>query len=144
MKIAWIILLTLAAAACTPGTAIPDMDTARLAADGLVLQTDRSSYAAGEPVQLTLRNETGGPLGVNLCLSTLEQRRGGEWGEAPRQFDEVCTALLQLLEPGQSASHTFTVAAGFPTGEYRLRTRIERMHSGDADFYVSNPFRLGN
>jgi hypothetical protein len=135
-------MLALAISACQPGAPLPAADPARQAAEGLVLRTDRQSYSAGERVELTLRNETGEPLGVNLCLSTLEQRRNGEWADAPRQLEEVCTALLQLLEPGQTASHSFRLVPGLAAGEYRFRTRIEKMHTGATDHYASDAFQL--
>jgi hypothetical protein len=142
MRFALAALLALATTACQPGAPLPAGDPSRQAAEGLDLRTDRQSYSTGEQVVLTLRNDSGEPLGVNLCLSTLEHRRNGEWVDAPRQLEEVCTALLQLLETGQTASHSFRLVPGLTAGEYRFRTRIEKMHAGAADHYASNAFQL--
>jgi hypothetical protein len=110
--------------------------------EGVMLTTDRSSYRAGAELRLDLRNETGDGLGVNVCVSTLEVRDGTDWRRSPQQPDEICTMELRILEPGASASHTFTLPAGLGSGEYRFVTDVERMESGERGPVASAPFTV--
>jgi len=110
--------------------------------EGVMLTTDRSEYRAGGELRLDLRNDSGDGLGVNVCVSTLEVRDGAEWRQSTQQPDEICTMELRILEPGRSASHTFTLPAGLAAGEYRFVTDVERMASGERGPVASTPFRV--
>jgi hypothetical protein len=110
-------------------------------AEGVMLTTDRQSYSAGSDVRLELRNGSAAAIGVNVCMSTLE-RRNGAWARSTIQPDEICTAELRLLEPGGSASHTFTLPQALTPGEYRFQTDVERMETGQREPITSTPFRV--
>jgi len=145
MRWIFVTLAAVAAAACQisvpPGTA-GGADGARVPAGGAVLTTERDSYTVGQPIRLTLHNRTAGPLGVNVCISALERRQGQQWTEVPEATDEICPAVLRMLEPGGTDSHEFRLRGDLPAGEYRFRTRVERMDGGADERVASEPFQL--
>jgi len=112
--------------------------------EGVVLSTDRQTYGPGDGVQLTLRNEAGEALGMNLCLSELERREAGQWERSPVQSDEICVSILQVLEPGESASESVELPAGLPPGDYRFSTNLEGMERGELGLHPSNSFQVRN
>lgn len=96
---------------------------------GIVFRTDRTTYALGDTMRLTLRNETDQPLGYNLCSSMPERRSAAGWTRAP--LDRVCTAELRTLAPGTEASFAERLTAEWRPGEYRVTTHVERIRSGE-------------
>jgi hypothetical protein len=120
------LLLTLAALA---GCAMAPVGN-----DGTTLTAARN----GEQVTLTLRNESGAPVGYNLCSSTLERRSGATWENVPT--DEMCTRELRQLENGGMATFEKTLPGGLASGEYRYSTALYR-DSENAQA-ASNPFNV--
>lgn len=125
-------LALLFAACTTPATAPPARSPASV--PGVSLAAERS----GDAVRLTLANRSNGPVGYNLCTSTL-LRRGDDGGWAPVQTDLVCTMEIRSLSPGESASFAYPVS-GISSGEYSWRTNVEM--EGARREVISNPVTL--
>ena len=89
-------------------------------------------------VKLTLRNESGSPIGYNLCTSGLERRTTGMW-EAVETGD-ICTMEIRTLQNGESATFDKTLPAGIPSGEYRYVNNVEA--NGNRVVVASNPFMM--
>jgi hypothetical protein len=146
MYLIFAVFFALVVTTCQPGTAprtSGGAEGARMAVEGVVLTTDRQAYAAADPVRLTLRNEAGEQLGINLCLSTLEVRQGTQWVRAPQQSEDICTSILRILEPGESDSETVQLPPALPPGEYRFSTEVERIGTGQRRPHGTNAFRVG-
>ena len=107
---------------------------------GIVFRADRSAYALGDTVRLTLRNETDEPLGYNLCTSIPERRTSAGWARAP--LDRFCTAELRILAPGAQATSPELLNADWRPGEYRVTTRVERMRSGGGSTAFTQSFEV--
>jgi hypothetical protein len=138
-------LLIMVVAGCGTDPSGPaDAQWTQISADGLVLTTNQETYAAGDPVVLTLRNETGGVLGHNLCMSVLERASGSQWVSLERVPGDPCPGALELLDPGASASFTHTLPLNLSPGEYRFRTELEKVPTGERGWHVSNTFTVTN
>lgn len=103
--------------ACDDATTEPDATT-------VILTTARTSYAPGEAVVVTLRNDGTSDATYNACRHALERRAGTtgwtvvtEW-PAP---GAACTDDLQELRPGESTTLTVTLPGTLLVGEHRLR-----------------------
>jgi hypothetical protein len=136
-------ILLLAACQTAPQGDRPPPERAGAASPeaGAELRTDRTRYAPGDEVRLELHSRTADDIGYNLCVSTLETRADGDWAPSPEQVDEVCPMILRLLEPGASASYELRLPAVQP-GEYRFRTTIEHMPTGERRDVATPPFRV--
>ena len=98
--------------------------------------------AAGNAVSLTLRNRSDGSIGYNLCSSAIERRTsGGEWTSAGIER-HPCTLELRFLAAQQDATFRLELPEPLAAGEYRARTNIERMASGDSARITSNTFTV--
>lgn len=128
--------------ACADDPVGPDQQFVAISADGLVLTTDADSYAPGAEVRLTLRNETGGVLGHNLCLSVLERSTGSRWVTVERSTDPSCQAALAMLEADGTATLTIQLPTNLPAGEYRFRTQLEKVPTGENGWHISNTFTV--
>ncbi len=129
------LLLALDTTACHAAAPAADTDT-------LMLHTDRRIYSAGQEVRLTLNNQLQQPVGVNLCASTLERREKNRWIVVPQPPGEACPMLLRILGPGETDEHGFRFDRALPAGEYRFRTEVENLRTGERRVHVSNSFRL--
>ena len=93
---------------------------------------------AGQNVMLTLRNESGAPVGYNLCTSALQRRVSGTW-EAVETGD-ICTMEIRTLDSGNSATFEKTLPDGLTAGEYRYTNSVES--NGSRMVVASNPFNV--
>lgn len=109
-------------------------------AGGISLSAQPQALAAGETITLTLRNDSPGDVGYNLCSSTLEQRVGEGW--QPVATDRVCTMELRTLAPGQVATYPMELPAAATAGEYRYVTAVELMEMGTRGGVQSEVFRI--
>lgn len=134
MRVTWTLALSAVLAACTPAIQASDMNT------DLALTVQPDPARPGQPVELTLRNGTAADVGYNLCTSGLERRAGESWQAVPS--DRVCTMELRLLPPGDQARYPLDLEPELAPGEYRFRTRVERMQTGDREDVVSRPFQV--
>jgi hypothetical protein len=142
MRLLITLLALTALLACSDDPFGPEEQYVAISADGLVLTTDADSYASGAEVRLTLRNETDGMLGHNLCLSVLERSTVTGWVTVQRTPDPTCQAALALLEADGTATYTTVLPSGLPAGEYRFRTELEKMPTGERGWHVSNTFTV--
>lgn len=126
-------------AACSP--------TEPLLGDGaLLVQTGAADYAAGDSVQLTLRNIGPVSLGYMPCPLLLDRREGIRWIEHGAPLLSVCDLIVLGLEPGEVRSQPVRLPDALPTGTYRFR--FESLAPADRffeaklplEFRVSNPF----
>jgi hypothetical protein len=90
--------------------------------DASMLRAEVASRA--NLVTLTLVNDTDEPLGYNLCgprLVSLDTERD--------YYDPAvaCLAVLLVLPPGETASHSFGYDASWlPPGRYRVETTVQQ------------------
>jgi len=88
----------------------------------VTLTTDRSSYAPADTVSVTLKNDSDGDVGENLCNRALERLTSQSWEEVQR-FPEppnVCTMSLRILSPGESDRVEAIIPVSAAAGRYRL------------------------
>jgi hypothetical protein len=109
----------------------------------LELSVEPAEVRAGDEVILTLVNRSGDPVGYNLCVAVLDERRADEWVERPERPTEFCTMELRVLPPEESATYRHTVPAELPSGEYRFRTGVESPLGEGRVEVGSSPFRIG-
>jgi hypothetical protein len=89
-------------------------------------------------VHLTLHNESGGPIGYNLCTSALQRKLSDGWD--PVETGEICTMEIRTLPNGESATFDKTLPDDTPVGQYRYTTSIET--NGNSVVVESAPFTL--
>lgn len=116
--------------ACDGGPAAPD---------GVRLSTDRATYAAGEPLTVTVANDRATVVTYSRCVSTIERRDGG-WRAVARYPQEItgqdlCNAGLGFIEPGAAATLRLVLPARLGPGLYRWRFR-------DLGDRATNPFEV--
>ncbi|HSK20693.1 MAG TPA: immunoglobulin-like domain-containing protein [Longimicrobiales bacterium] len=109
-------------------------------AAGISLTAAPTPAMAGDSVTLTLDNSTDGQIGYNLCASSLEQQTASGWEVVPS--DVVCTMELRTLEAGSEVEYRTHLPAELAEGQYRYRTNVEIMSTGDYRSVTSNAFRV--
>lgn len=113
---------------------------------GLDVETDRTSYAAEEPVVVTLKNTGGVELVFPRCgdqvATTVEARVDGRWEEHVTH-GEFCVAIYPMvpLELGPGSEYEYVL--GSP-GEGEFRLRVHRAGEGSAGGFRSGAFRIGS
>ncbi len=116
---AWIAALWLALAACAGGPTDPH---------GVLLSitSDRSRYAPGEPVLVTIRNISARELAQNLCAGDFQHWDGTVWNT---ELGRACTldspTRWRPLPPGVAVRDTFPTPTVLPVGPYRVLYHIE-------------------
>lgn len=109
---------------------------------GVTLQAQAEAFQRGGDVLLVLENHSAGTLGFNLCFHGLERLEGGGWIETGAYADRICTLVLHMLEPGETAQQVTELPANLPSGEYRFRVALNLMDEGEFRDQVSQPFTL--
>jgi hypothetical protein len=109
---------------------------------GVSLQAQAEVFQPGGEVLLVLENHSAGTLGFNLCFHALERHEGGEWVETGAYSDRICTLILHMLEPGETAQQVTELPANLPAGEYRFRVALHLMDEGAFQDQVSQSFTL--
>ena len=87
--------------------------------------TERPEYRAGEEVLAQLENRSERSIGYNLCFTTIEDHREGEWREVAIFGAGLCQLVLVELPAGAVAQSRARVPTHLAPGLHRLRTRIE-------------------
>ncbi len=106
------------------------------------LQTDKSEYAAGETVRLTLKSLSDHSLSYNICLgTTLERRVGAQWNSVDAPQQPPCQAALFELAAGADTTGLFRLPSGLGAGIYRYR--VDAVYES-ATTLVPEPQRLSN
>lgn len=104
------------------------------------LNVEPESLSAGDSITLELSNGSAEAVGYNLCTSGLERLSGGEWQAVPS--DRVCTMELRTLPGGERVRYELDLPSDLPAGEYRYRTRVERLDAGEGRMLRSGTFRV--
>lgn len=89
-------------------------------------------------VELTLRNESGAPVGYNLCTSALQRRIAEKWTEV--ETGDICTMEIRTLQSGDSATFTKTLPDNAVSGDYRYATTVQS--NGKPIVVVSDLFKV--
>jgi len=103
--------------------------------------TEASTYDAESDVELVLQNDSDRSVQYNLCSSTLERRRGGEWGDAD-VTGIVCTAVLKEIPGGKTARFDYPLSdleSTLPAGTYRFRTDVSFADDEDDNIVLRTP-----
>lgn len=109
---------------------------------GVTLTAQAEAFQPGGDVLLVLENHASGTLGFNLCFHGLERLEGGEWVETGAYADRVCTLILHMLQPGETAQQVTELPENLSAGEYRFRVALHLMDEGEFRDQVSQPFTL--
>lgn len=140
----------LAATACTDPVSDPltegdpDLQVGNTLLDSqseVTLRAEGGPFVAGGPVTLVLQNGSSEQLGHNLCFHGLERRSGSSWELLPD--GRVCTAHLNVLAAGATASYQASLPAGLQAGEYRFRVALYLMEGQDTRDQVSQVIQVG-
>ena len=107
------------------------------------VRTDKSEYAAGETVRLTLTNLTDRGLSYNICLGTsLERRTLAGWHSVEGRPDQLpCLAALFELEARADTTALFQLPSGLGAGTYRYR--VDSVYESPSAL-APEPQRLSN
>jgi hypothetical protein len=133
MRTSALLTLVLALAACQPASEpadsapppevrgeTPTSTPSPAAPTGPVeLRTDRTSYAPGGQVGLTIVNGGTAGYSFNPCTRAVQREVNGAWEPVPEP-DRVCTMEAWLLEPGATRTATTELPASLAEGRYRL------------------------
>ena len=82
------------------------------------LRTDRSSYAAGDPMTLTLVNGTRDSYAYNPCTRLLDRENGGTWTRI--EETRMCTMIAHILKPRETRVEKTELTSGLEAGRYRV------------------------
>lgn len=140
-------LLIVLSAACT---AAPIGEGASLgrdnAADGITFAAERDTYAPGDSITVSLTNETGSPVGHNLCFAylALEHWSGAEWmpvrvSLAPAP-DFTCGAIQWQMPPGAQATGRAFLPHTLSPGTYRISAQVDV--AGERRRVITDPFTV--
>lgn len=121
------------------GACSPSLRSAAAESD-VVLDVEPSAVTPGDSIRLLLRNETAGPIGYNLCTSSLQRRDGDAWRPVPS--DRVCTMELRTLAPAEQTGYSLELPGELLPGEYRYTTTVERLDPGIRMGVQSDSFRI--
>lgn len=101
-------------------------------ADDIFLRTDRSEYAAGDTAVLRLVNESGAPVGYNLCAHLVQRQTAeGGWVDTLYGHESLCPLPRYELRHGDSDTYPAPLDEETPAGTYRFRTRVDTRSEGE-------------
>lgn len=106
-------------------------------AEGVELETDKTTYQKGETMNLTIKNNSTAQISLGRPYK-IEQLKSGKWSEYPLEL--AFTLELILLEPGETFEQTVPLEKLEP-GEYRLSKSIG-LGSGDAPWEAVREFTI--
>lgn len=107
--------------------------------EGVRLEVEPEVVTPGDSIELILTNAASGPIGYNLCTSGLERRQNEGW-QAVRS-DRVCTMELRTLPVGSEDRYSLGLSVELAAGDYRFRTSVEDLDTGERSSIVSDSFR---
>ena len=82
------------------------------------LRTDRRSYAAGDPMTLTVVNGTRERYAYNPCTRLLERDSAGAWTRI--EETRLCTMIAHILGPRETRVEKTELTGGLEAGRYRV------------------------
>jgi hypothetical protein len=106
------------------------------------LGIEAARFQPGAEVTLVLENHSEEDVGHNLCFHALERRSNDDWAAAEEQEDRVCTLVLHILPPGDTARYDTTLPDPLPAGEYRYRVTVHFMDRDEHRDQASDPFQV--
>ncbi len=108
----------------------------------VTLEVEADGFEPGAEVTLLLVNQSGEPVGFNLCFHELERFTDDGWKGSEEQEDRICTAVLHIIDPGEDARYEASLPATLSPGEYRFRVALHLMDQGEFRDQVSDPFHI--
>ena len=90
----------------------------------VTIATDRTSYRAGDPVELRVVNETGNSYTYNPCTRIVERQSDSTWTAVKE--DRICTMIAHLLEPNATRVERTELGEQLTPGTYRLLVQFTR------------------
>lgn len=107
-------------AGCTPKPERPARAPGADSVGGPVeIVAARTSYRAGDPIELTVTNHSGDTLAFNPCTRILEREKNGGW-EVLEEPGRVCTMEAWILGPGEVRAGRTELPPRMPPGRYRV------------------------
>jgi len=104
----------------TAGAGGAPQDTSRTRVERLVtLSTDKLEYRAGDPLELSLANETEEMFSYNFCTRIVESEVNGSWTRVS-ESGRMCTMEASQLGPNASRSGKSELPEAITSGRYRI------------------------
>jgi hypothetical protein len=98
----------------------------------VTLSVDKSDYAPGGAVVMTITSHSTDTLGYNPCSDRSFQRdTSGSW-VAHLEPNRMCTMELRLLKPHETATATTEVPADARAGTYRIVLQLRPQRADTA------------
>jgi hypothetical protein len=116
MRIAIAVVVLVAAAACA-SVISPE-------APGVHFSTAETAYNPGETVVLRLTNAGDETYVYNICYHSTFERVRGSIGVPVELGMPDCPAVMQKLDPGETAELSVPLPETTAPGRYRVRTRL--------------------
>ena len=147
-----LLALLAAAIACTPSPSPAGGPADSAAVSGppeqgpVSLTLDRTSYAAGDAVTLTLRNSGAGQYYFNPCPRIIEREENGAWTPVD-EGQRMCTMEAWILDPNGTRTATTELPDSLAAGRYRVVVSLTaegQAPSAEAVRAVSAPFSVGS
>lgn len=114
--------------------------------EDVLLRPARTSFAAGESMDLEFWNRSDQALGYNACSGLiLERRSGGDvWERVSHQPPgSACTLELTTMAPGASTLVRIPPPASLAPGAYRVRMHVEWPLGNGRVELRTTPFQVG-
>src|SRR5688500_1959812 len=90
--------------------------------DDVFLRINRSEYEPGDTVMLALVNESGEPIGYNLCRHDIQRDDDGTWTDTDYNHGSACPLDLRTLSDGEAARYVTLLDPAITPGVYRFQT----------------------
>jgi ketosteroid isomerase-like protein len=123
----------------------------QIARGGLLLLTDRATYAPGDSIALTVVNASDRQLAYDLCMGELQRQTEEGWNVVPRPVYEHpayvidCDLDLLGLHPGRRRSTSYRLNQYLSAGMYRWCGRQHEVYNlrvRGFGFFCSLPFGI--
>ena len=109
--------------------------------DEIRLSTDRSTYAEGDAMVVSIVNQSPRDARITLCPGTWDRRTGAVWVRSEELMS--CSTDLRPVPSGATVTETMRVALGLEAGEYRVVARVYGNDAGpQAATAASNTFAV--
>jgi hypothetical protein len=116
-------------------------------ADGVSVSTDASTYAPGDPIQITIFNAgpdritRGGLACTDIWPFGIEQRQpDSSWLDVPAPRSDCLAIEAALFGPGESQTRTIDVS--LDPGTYHVIYVFDDVDNGIQDVAASDPFDI--
>lgn len=90
--------------------------------DEIRLSTDRSTYAEGDAMIVSIVNQSARDARITLCPGTWDRRTGAVWVRSEELMS--CSTDLRPVPSGATVTETIRVALGLESGEYRVVAQV--------------------